>query len=312
MIENNKGAKQFAQTCILIALTAVFIFPILLVFMNSFKSRLYVSTDPFALPSGAMFVGFENYIRGITSSGFFIAFIRSVWITVVGVLLIIICTSMTAWYIVRVKGKFTRGLYYAFTFSMIVPFQMVMYTMTFVVNRISFDNVFGILFVSVFGISYCAWRCLIINDMLAVFHIQIRVLLEAYHFVVMHAISVIAGPVGIIRDLGVGNPAAGIFGDPECLVKAVDAHGSLSAALGMRFIRAEPVFANIAGGGEDLFPASVLVPFMHGDGRGRQICAHAGHNKELFHVLILCLGELCDPFGRICFLLDVSMETGIF
>ena len=147
MIENNKGAKQFAQTCILIALTAVFIFPILLVFMNSFKSRLYVSTDPFALPSGAMFVGFENYIRGITSSGFFIAFIRSVWITVVGVLLIIVCTSMTAWYIVRVKGKFTRGLYYAFTFSMIVPFQMVMYTMTFVVNRISFDNVFGILFV---------------------------------------------------------------------------------------------------------------------------------------------------------------------
>lgn len=147
MIENNKGAKQFAQTCILIALTAVFIFPILLVFMNSFKSRLYVSTDPFALPSGEMFVGFENYIRGITSSGFFIAFIRSVWITVVGVLLIIVCTSMTAWYIVRVKGKFTRGLYYAFTFSMIVPFQMVMYTMTFVVNRISFDNVFGILFV---------------------------------------------------------------------------------------------------------------------------------------------------------------------
>ena len=62
-------------------------------------------------------------------------------------MLIIVCTSMTAWYIVRVKGKFTRGLYYAFTFSMIVPFQMVMYTMTFVVNRISFDNVFGILFV---------------------------------------------------------------------------------------------------------------------------------------------------------------------
>ena len=147
MIENNKGAKQFAQTCLLVALTAIFIFPILLVFMNSFKSRLYVSTDPFALPTGSMFVGLENYIRGITSSGFFIAFIRSVWITVVGVMLIIVCTSMTAWFIVRVKNKFTKGLYYAFTFSMIVPFQMVMYTMTFVVNRISFDNVFGILFV---------------------------------------------------------------------------------------------------------------------------------------------------------------------
>ena len=147
MVENNKGAKQFAQTCLLIALTLLFVFPILLVFMNSFKSRLYVSVDPFALPTGEKFVGMENYIRGITSSGFFIAFIRSVWITVVGVVLIIVCTSMTAWFIVRVKSKFTRALYYAFTFSMIVPFQMVMYTMTFVVNRISFDNVFGILFV---------------------------------------------------------------------------------------------------------------------------------------------------------------------
>ncbi len=147
MIENNKGAKQFAQTCLLVALTAIFIFPILLVFMNSFKSRLYVSTDPFALPFGSMYVGFENYIRGITSSGFFVAFLRSVWITVVGVMLIIVCTSMTAWFIVRAKSKFTRILYYMFTFSMIVPFQMVMYTMTFVVNRIYFDNVFGILFV---------------------------------------------------------------------------------------------------------------------------------------------------------------------
>lgn len=147
MVENNKGAKQFAQTCLLIGLTVLFVFPILLVFMNSFKSRLYVSVDPFALPTGEKFVGMENYIRGITSSGFFIAFIRSVWITVVGVVLIIVCTSMTAWFIVRVKSKFTRALYYAFTFSMIVPFQMVMYTMTFVVNRISFDNVFGILFV---------------------------------------------------------------------------------------------------------------------------------------------------------------------
>lgn len=147
IIENNKGAKQFAQTCILVALTAIFIFPILLVFMNSFKSRLYVSTDPFALPTGSMFVGLENYIRGITSSGFFIAFIRSVWITVVGVMLIIVCTSMTAWFIVRVKNKFTKGLYYAFTFSMIVPFQMVMYTMTYVVNVLNFDNIFGINFV---------------------------------------------------------------------------------------------------------------------------------------------------------------------
>ncbi len=147
MIENNKTVKNYIRFMILIALTAVFIFPILLVLMNSFKSRLYVSTVPFALPRGDMYVGLENYINGISSSGFLLAFVRSVWITVVGVLLIVVATSMCAWYIARVKSKFCRILYYMFTFSMIVPFQMVMYTMTFVVNRMNFDNVFGILFV---------------------------------------------------------------------------------------------------------------------------------------------------------------------
>ena len=147
MIENNRTAKNTIRLIILVALTAVFIFPILLVLMNSFKSRLNVSTVPFALPRGDMYVGFENYINGISSSGFLLAFIRSVWITVAGVLLIVVATSMCAWYIARVKSKFCRILYYMFTFSMIVPFQMVMYTMTFIVNRMNFDNVFGILFV---------------------------------------------------------------------------------------------------------------------------------------------------------------------
>ena len=147
MVDNNKSVKTVIHLTILLLLTAVFIFPILLVFMNSFKSRLYVSTLPFALPRGDMFVGLENYINGVTSSGFIAAFLRSVWITVIGVLLIVVATSMCAWYIARVKSKFCRLLYYIFTFSMIVPFQMVMYTMTFIVNRMNFDNVFGILFV---------------------------------------------------------------------------------------------------------------------------------------------------------------------
>lgn len=147
MVDNNKSVKNVIRFSILVILTAVFIFPILLVLMNSFKSRLYVSTIPFAFPRGDMYVGFENYINGVTSSGFVVAFLRSVWITVAGVLLIVVATSMCAWYIARVKSKFCRILYYMFTFSMIVPFQMVMYTMTFVVNRMNFDNVFGILFV---------------------------------------------------------------------------------------------------------------------------------------------------------------------
>ncbi len=144
--KNNKTGSQFIYA-VLVVLTAIFIFPVILVLMNSFKSRLYVSTVPFALPNGNMFVGLENYINGLTTSGFFMAFLRSVWVSIASVALIIVGTSMTAWFIVRVKTKLTKALYYVFVFSMIVPFQMVMYTMTFMVTSLAFDNVVGIVLV---------------------------------------------------------------------------------------------------------------------------------------------------------------------
>lgn len=134
----------FAFLCLL---AAIFLIPILLVLLNSFKSRFYISSSPFAMPNSETFVGFENYLNGLSSLGFFISFIRSVWVSIASVLVIIVCTSMASWFIVRVKNKFTKAIYFLFAFSMIVPFQMVMYTMTFIVNRISFDNVFGIVFV---------------------------------------------------------------------------------------------------------------------------------------------------------------------
>ncbi len=130
--------------CFLVLLSAIFLVPVFLVFMNSFKSKLYISSSPFSLPARETFVGVQNYINGITSSGFFLAFLRSVFITVASLALIVVCTSMTSWFIVRVKNKFTRSLYYLFAFSMIVPFQMVMFTMTYIVNKMNFDNVFGI------------------------------------------------------------------------------------------------------------------------------------------------------------------------
>ena len=146
---NDKRVKieNYIFYTLLIFLTIVFIFPILLVLMNSFKSRLYVSTQPFAWPGGNMFVGMENYINGLTTSGFFFSFLRYVFISVFSVLLIIVCTSMTAWYLIRVKNKMTKVLYYVFVFSMIVPFQMVMYTMTYMVTSLCFDNVVGIILV---------------------------------------------------------------------------------------------------------------------------------------------------------------------
>lgn len=132
---------------LLILLAVIFLFPIALVLMNSFKGKFDIMSAPFALPNSETFVGFENYVKGLSSSGFFGAFARSVFITVLSVLLIVLCTSMTAWYIVRSKSKLTTILYYAFVFSMIVPFQMVMFTMTYVVTTINFNNIVGIIFV---------------------------------------------------------------------------------------------------------------------------------------------------------------------
>ncbi len=140
-----KKQKLSVSFWLLSILAILFLVPIILVLINSFKSRLYISSEPFSLPNSETFVGLQNYINGLNSSGFFAAFLRSVFITVFSVISIVLSTSMTAWFIVRVKNLFTKVLYYLFVFSMIVPFQMVMYTMTYVVNKINFDNIFGII-----------------------------------------------------------------------------------------------------------------------------------------------------------------------
>lgn len=139
-----KKRKNIFLYIVLSTLALLFLVPIILVVINSFKSRLYISSSPFSLPNSETFVGLENYINGIVSSGFFSAVLRSFFITVVSVALIILFTSMTAWYLVRVNSRMSKFLYYLFVFSMIVPFQMVMYTMTFVVNKVSLNNVLGI------------------------------------------------------------------------------------------------------------------------------------------------------------------------
>lgn len=140
----NKKTNPFTFS-VLLLLSAVFLFPIYLVVTNSFKSRFNIISEPFAFPDSDTFVGFENYITGIQSSGILDAFLRTLFITVGSVLAIIIFTSMTAWYITRVKNKYTKGIYYLFLFSMIVPFQMVMFTMTAVCIKLGLNNIFGII-----------------------------------------------------------------------------------------------------------------------------------------------------------------------
>ncbi len=132
-------------TILLTLLCIVFFIPLLLVLVNSFKSKLTIISEPFVLPNSETFVGFENYIKGIATSDFFGALGRSLFITVGSVLLIVLATAMTAWYITRIRNGWTKLLYTLFVFSMIVPFQMVMYTMVFTADRLQLNNPVGAL-----------------------------------------------------------------------------------------------------------------------------------------------------------------------
>ena len=139
--------KDWIKFIILLIISIVFVAPILLVLMNSFKGKLYVSNEPFAFPNAESFVGLKNYTNGIEKIDFFSAFFVSLFITVCSVILIVLATAMCAWFITRVKTWYTKLIYILFAFSMIVPFQMVMYPMSQVANMLHLDNMFGIIII---------------------------------------------------------------------------------------------------------------------------------------------------------------------
>lgn len=142
-----KSKMNFVLTVLFSIISLAYIFPIALVIINSFKKKAYISRKPFEIPTDNMFVGLENYIRGMEKTQFFTSFGTSLFITVASVALIILCTSMCAWYIVRVHNKFTSGFYYLCLFSMIVPFQMVMYTLSKIADTLGLSNPVGIILV---------------------------------------------------------------------------------------------------------------------------------------------------------------------
>ena len=125
---------------ILCILVVAFLTPIFFVLMNSFKGKFFISNEPFALPDNTTFAGLTNYVNGIEKTNFFSAFGWSAFITVFSVLAILLFTSMTAYYLTRVKSWYTSLLYYMFVFSMIVPFQMVMFTMSKLANISHLNN----------------------------------------------------------------------------------------------------------------------------------------------------------------------------
>ena len=129
MISGEKVKHGGLWTVLFSLVSLAWVFPIVLVIINSFKQKAYISRDAFSIPTGKAFVGLENYTRGIETTNFFASFGWTLLITVGSVILILVCTSMCAWWIVRVNNWAAKLLYTLFLFNMIVPFQMVMFTL---------------------------------------------------------------------------------------------------------------------------------------------------------------------------------------
>ena len=128
---------------ILTILAMVFLYPLVFILNNSFKGKFFISADPFGFPTEETFVGITNYVNGLEKTGLINAIGYSFFITIVSILMLILFCSMTAYYITRVKNVATSVMYYMFTFSMIVPFQMVMFTMTGLADKFHLRNPLG-------------------------------------------------------------------------------------------------------------------------------------------------------------------------
>ena len=133
---------KMVLTIIFTVICIAYIMPILIVLMNSFKSNAAVNTQTFAFPNANSFVGFQNYIKGMTFGNY--PFLKAVgcslFITLASTALILVCTSMAAWYVSRVGSFFSKIVYYLCVFSMVVPFQMVMFTLSRTANQLSLDT----------------------------------------------------------------------------------------------------------------------------------------------------------------------------
>ena len=132
------GTGLFSFLCI------VYVLPIVVVLMNSFKKKSYISLEPFQLPNETTLTGLDNYTAAIDQYGFLDAVGWTVFITVGSVLVILICTSMCAWYITRVKTRVTKAIYILCVFPMVVPFQMVMFTLSLVTDRLGLGTPWGL------------------------------------------------------------------------------------------------------------------------------------------------------------------------
>ena len=144
-MKKKRNLGRGALSSLLAVICIIYVLPIVTVVFNSFKENSSVKTETFMPPTAETFVGWKNFITGITLGGsFWESLFFSLFITVVSAALILVCTSMAAWYISRVDSKACRVIYYLFVFSMVVPFQMVMFTLTKTAHVLSLDTPWAI------------------------------------------------------------------------------------------------------------------------------------------------------------------------
>ncbi len=142
MNEMRKSSKRIAFA-VLIVLALLFFSPIVIVLMDSFKDKFSISDSPFSWPTAETFCGIDNYISGIEKTNYWSAFGYTLYITLLSLVVIVLFDAMTAWYVTRVKSKYSSILFNLLIFSMVVPFQMVMFTMSKTANFLHIGNPTG-------------------------------------------------------------------------------------------------------------------------------------------------------------------------
>ncbi len=146
-MRSKKESYKNILTVIFSVVSLAYVFPVVLVLVNSFKKKTSINLNPFAFPNQKSFVGFDNYINGIQKIEFFKYFGYSLFITAASVLAILVLCSMCGWYVTRVQNTVTRALKFGFIFSMVVPFQMLMFTLAKTADTLRLNTPVGIVVV---------------------------------------------------------------------------------------------------------------------------------------------------------------------
>ena len=145
-MKGKKLARGFASVLFAV-ISLLYISPILIVLVNAFKKKIFISSQPFTLPNEKSFVGLENFQTAMEKYGFVEAVGWNLLITICSVIVILVCTSMFAWFITRVQNRTTKLLYLLCVFSMVVPFQMVMFTLSKVTDTLKLNTPWGLVII---------------------------------------------------------------------------------------------------------------------------------------------------------------------